>query len=141
VNVRKVLERRRSATIVAAAVLSTLSCGGRAGRAEPVTVGQLASLLKSADPPRLFDANGSSTRKEYGVIPGATLLPSSHDYALDLLPPSKAASVVFYCASTWCGAAETAADRAVRAGYTLVHVLPAGIKGWTEAGMPVQKLN
>jgi rhodanese-related sulfurtransferase len=140
VNVRKVLERRRSASVVAAAVLS-VSCGSRASRAEPVTVGQLASLLKSTDPPRLFDANGSSTRKEYGVIPGATLLPSSHDYALELLPPSKTASVVFYCASTWCGAAETAADRAVRAGYTLVHVLPDGIKGWTEAGMPTQKLN
>jgi rhodanese-related sulfurtransferase len=139
-NVRRALQNAGTASVVAAALLSTPGCK-RAQPPAPVTVGQLAVLLKAANPPRLYDANGSQTRHEYGVIPGATLLPSSHDYSLDLLPDSKTAQVVFYCASTWCGAAETAADRAVHAGYKLVSVLPAGIKGWTEAGMPTQKLN
>jgi rhodanese-related sulfurtransferase len=129
----------RNASVVAAALLSSVVGCKRAHQTEPVTVGQLAILLKSPDPPRLYDANGARTRNKYGVIPGATLLPSSHDYSLDLLPGSKRTPLVFYCASTWCGAAEAAADRAVQAGYSLVNVLPAGIKGWTEAGMPTKK--
>jgi rhodanese-related sulfurtransferase len=137
--VHKVLERAKAASVVAIAVVATAACRGKADRTQAVTVGQLATQLKSADPPRLYDANGDRTRREYGVIPGAVLLPSSREYALALLPASKAVHLVFYCASSWCGAAETAAERAERAGYTLVSVLPDGIKGWTEAGMPTQK--
>jgi rhodanese-related sulfurtransferase len=139
--VRKGLARAKTVSVVAAAVLSTAACRNRGYRPHPLTVGQLASLLNSADPPRLYDANGDSTRTEYGVIPGATLLSSSRSYSLDLLPSSKKAPVVFYCASCWCGAAEAAAGRAVEAGYQLVSVLPDGIKGWSEAGMPTKKLN
>ena len=140
-NVHRVLERAKAASVVAIAVVATAACRGKSERAPAVTVGQLATQLKSADPPRLYDANGDRTRREYGVIPGAVLLPSSREYALALLPASKAVHLVFYCASSWCGAAETAAERAERAGYTLVSVLPDGIKGWTEAGMPTQKGN
>ena len=135
------LERAKAASVVAVAVMATAACRGRGERPPVITVGQLATQLKSPDPPQLYDANGDRTRREYGVIPGAVLLPSSRDYAIGLLPKSKAARLVFYCASSWCGAAETAAERAERAGYTLVSVLPDGIKGWTEAGMPTQKVN
>jgi len=141
VIVQKVLERARTASLLAAAFVIATGCRGRSERLPALTVGQLATELKSADPPRLYDANGDRTRREYGVIPGAVLLPSSRDYALGLLPESKAAHLVFYCASSWCGAAETAAERAERAGYLVVSVLPDGIKGWTEAGMPTQKPN
>jgi rhodanese-related sulfurtransferase len=137
-NVRNVL--LAPASLVALAVLSSAGCSSH-GRPRAVTVGQLAVMLKSTDPPRLYDANGDRTRSEYGVIPGATLLPNCHDYATDLLPASKGEHLVFYCASTWCGAAEKAAERALSAGYTTVNVLPEGIKGWTEAGMPTQKAN
>jgi rhodanese-related sulfurtransferase len=141
-NVRKVLLGRRAASAIAAmALLSATGCRDRSGKPQAVTVGQLAAMLKGADPPRLYDANGDRTRREYGVIPGATLLPSSVEYSADLLPPEKASHLVFYCASTWCGAAETAAKRALHEGYTAVSVLPDGIKGWTEAGRPTQKSN
>ena len=141
VIVQKVLAQAKRASLLAAAVMFVAGCKGRGERLPAITVGQLATQLKSADPPRLYDANGDRTRREYGVIPGAVLLPGSRDYALDLLPASKAARLVFYCASSWCGAAETAAQRAEGAGYMLVSVLPDGIKGWTEAGMPTQKPN
>jgi rhodanese-related sulfurtransferase len=141
VIVQKALERAKKASLLAAAVVVAAGCRGRGERLPAITVGQLATELKSANPPLLYDANGDRTRREYGVIPGAVLLPSSRDYSLRLLPESKAARLVFYCASTWCGAAETAAQRAERAGYQLVSVLPDGIKGWTEAGMPTQKPN
>jgi rhodanese-related sulfurtransferase len=140
-TVRKALDHAATASMLAATVFAAVACHGRASRPHPITVGQLAALLKSADPPRLYDTNGDRTRREYGVIPGATLLPSSHDYALDLLPAQKTVPVIFYCASTWCGAAESAASRAVQAGYAQVSVLPDGIKGWKEAGLPVQKVN
>ncbi len=141
VTVRKALDQTATASVLAATVLAAAACHGRAGRPHPITVGQLAALLESADPPKLYDANGDRTRREYGVIPGATLLPSSHDYALDLLPSKKTIPLIFYCASSWCGAAETAATRAVQAGYAQVSVLPDGIKGWKEAGLPVQRTN
>ena len=128
-----------AASVLAATGLCTTGCGERSGKPASITVGQLASLLESTDPPRLYDANGDRTRKEYGVIPGATLLPGSRDYALNLLPPSPTTHVVFYCASSWCGASEMAAERAISHGYTRVSVLPEGIKGWTQAGLPVQK--
>jgi len=138
-DVRKGLERAPVAGMAAALLVSLTACHGR--HSDAVTIGQLAGMLESADPPHLYDANGSSTRREYGVIPGATLLPSSREYSLSLLPESKATPLIFYCASTWCGAAETAAKRAARAGYTRVATLPEGIKGWSEAGLPTEKTN
>ncbi len=116
-------------------------CNGAYPKPRSLTVGQLAALLKNPNPPKLYDANGDRTRREYGVIPGATLLPSSRSYALDVLPRDKSTELVFYCASVWCGAAETAAGRALAAGYSAVSVLPDGIKGWREAGMPTNKPN
>jgi rhodanese-related sulfurtransferase len=126
-----------------AATLGTITVAGcDLGGPAPkkVTVLELAGLLEGQHPPRVFDANGNSTREEYGVIPGATLLSSSSSYALDLLPTDKATSLVFYCASSWCGAADGAAKRAMRAGYNAVSVLPDGIKGWTQAGLPTTNL-
>jgi rhodanese-related sulfurtransferase len=139
--VQKGLLRPGPASLVLATLLSTLSCRNSFGKAEPVTIGQLAAMLKGTDPPRLYDTNGDQTRREYGVIPGATLLPSSREYSIELLPPSKEAHLVFYCASTWCGAAEKAAERALGQGYKSVSVLPDGIKGWTEAGLPTTPSN
>jgi rhodanese-related sulfurtransferase len=133
------LHRTGTTGVVAAAVFATCGCHGQS--ASRVTVGQLATELKSADPPHLYDANGDSTRREYGVIPGATLLTSARNYSLELLPEVRSTKLVFYCASSWCGAAETAAERASRAGYTAVAVLPEGIKGWKEAGLPTETPN
>lgn len=103
---------------------------------EEVTVEQLAARLGAPDAPVVFDANGEKVRDEYGVIEGATLLPSSADYSLDHLPTSKSRGIVFYCASTWCSAAKRAARRARDAGYADVSVLAVGIKGWKSAGQP-----
>lgn len=124
---------------MAACALLASACDGK--RPDVITVGQLATRLESAEPPRLFDANGEATRREYGVIPGATLLPGSRDYALTLLPEARSVPLVFYCASRWCGAAEGAAKRALSAGYSAVSVMPDGIKGWREAGLPTEKPN
>ncbi len=49
----------------------------------------------------ILDANVAPTREEYGVIPGARLLPSYDNYDVATeLPPAKNAELVFYCANT-----------------------------------------
>ena len=46
----------------------------------------------------VYDANPSDVRAEYGVIPGARMLPSADGYNVaETLPPNKRATLVFYC--------------------------------------------
>jgi len=47
----------------------------------------------------LFDANGATTREQFGMIAGATLLDSDENYPLSVLPSDKHAKLVFYCAN------------------------------------------
>lgn len=101
-----------------------------------VTVEQLASL-RSAGKAVVIDANGTDTRQQYGVIPGAVLLSHYEQYDVTKeLPRDHAAKLVFYCANEKCGASHKAAARASAAGYADVSILPAGIMGWKHAGQP-----
>ena len=84
----------------------------------------------------VVDANGASTRREYGVIPGAVLLSDHKSYALTELPSEKSTKLVFYCGGTACRASDAAAGRAASAGYSNVSVLREGIRGWKSAGRP-----
>lgn len=61
--------------------------------------GELAAMI-GRHPRNLFiyDANPPDVRAEYGVIPGARLLPSDDSYNVtETLPPDKQAMLVFYC--------------------------------------------
>ena len=98
-----------------------------------ITVDQLDQMLaKGACQP--VDANGDSTRKKLGVIPTAVLLSDYDTFAASELPADKSKALVFYCASTECGASHHAAEKALTAGYSNVKVLPVGIAGWVKAG-------
>ena len=57
---------------------------------------------------------------------------------LKLLGPDKKRLIVFYCAYTKCTKSHNAAMWAVKLGYTNVYRHPGGIKGWMEAGYPIQ---
>jgi hypothetical protein len=59
-----------------------------------------AMLAASGEKVHVYDANGDATRHRFGTIPGATLLTSDDDYPLSVLPPSKHAKLVFYCADS-----------------------------------------
>ncbi|HEY4240777.1 MAG TPA: rhodanese-like domain-containing protein [Kofleriaceae bacterium] len=102
-----------------------------------VTVDQLDQLLSShkATP---VDANGDSTRKRMGVVPGAILLSDADSTAG--LPADKGSALIFYCGNTACKASHNAAEKAMTAGYTNVKVMPAGIAGWVQAGKKVQQI-
>lgn len=86
------------------------------------------------------DANGDGTRKKMGVLPGAVLLSDYEAFSVSELPADKSKELVFYCASTRCGASHEAAAKAIAAGYTNVKVMPEGIAGWVKAGKQVQRI-
>lgn len=97
-----------------------------------------AAALAAAEGTVFCDANNAKTRAKFGTIPGAVLLTSYDAYDPSTELPT-GAKLVFYCHSEMCGAAADAARRAVAAGHTDVVVMPAGIKGWTAAGKPVER--
>lgn len=131
------------AVVAMAVPASALACDGAHGTAsveiKQVEVLALAEMQKKLSV-HVYDANSEKTRSEQGVIPGAALLSSASQFdAAKELTPVKDAAVVFYCANEKCRASHVAAERAVSAGYTNVSVLPAGIKGWKEAGQKTVK--
>ena len=101
------------------------------------SVPEVAHLLQSKGAV-VLDANGEGTRREYGTVPGAVLLSNYDHYALSELPANKSDKLVFYCGGTMCRASDTAASRALAAGYSNVSVMRDGIKGWKSAGQPTE---
>ncbi len=62
------------------------------------------------------------------------------DALLKLIGPDKNRLIVFYCGFTKCTRSHNAAMWAVKLGYKNVYRYPGGIKGWDEAGYPVEKV-
>ena len=60
-----------------------------------------ASIANPKSGVLIYDANHPDTRAQYGVIPGAHLLPSADGFSVGQeLPADKNAKLVFYCANT-----------------------------------------
>lgn len=83
----------------------------------------------------VIDVN-SPQRWQAGHVPGARNL-DPHTYASGDLPPDQDEQLVFYCSNPMCRKAPQAARRAKTMGYKNVRVMAAGIKGWVDAGLPV----
>ncbi len=58
--------------------------------------------------------------------------------SVEILPKDTSATVVFYCYSQECSAAPMAAKAALDLGYAHVCLMPQGITGWQEAGLPTK---
>ena len=56
----------------------------------------------------------------------------------DLLGPDKGKMIVAYCGFVKCGRSHNGAMWAVKLGYTNVYRCLGGIRGWKEAGYPVE---
>lgn len=115
--------------------------GSDATQTEPIperlSLAQLDRVMRS-EQIQLIDANPAVIREAFGSIEGSIQLQYTGDEAsLENLPADKEATLIFYSANETCPYAPRAADRAIVAGYRDVHILPAGIIGWTEAGRPV----
>ena len=74
-------------------------------------------------------------------IPEMTQIDDKTRVALEkLLGPNKDRLIVFYCGFTKCTRSHNGAMWAVKLGYKNVYRYPAGIKGWDQAGYPVEKV-
>jgi len=123
--------------LLAAALLA--GCTKDTRSVSAVSVDQAAQQI-AAHKAQAVDANGESTRKHMGVVPGAVLLSDSENYQLAELPKDKGTPLVFYCANTACSASHQAAEKAVTAGYEHVEVMGDGIAGWVKAGNKTQAI-
>ena len=70
-------------------------------------------------------------------VPGAIHL--GVDYDAGALPHDKSSSLIFYCSNPLCRKAPSAAKRAKQLGYIDVRVMAAGITGWTDAQLPIER--
>jgi rhodanese-related sulfurtransferase len=102
-----------------------------------MTRDELAASIRRRDPSiHIFDANPREMYEQRHV-PGAHWVPYD-DVTADALPQDRSATVVFYCANPRCSASPHAARMAIALGWTNVYVMPDGIFGWVEAGLPVE---
>ena len=85
----------------------------------------------------IIDANGASTY-EKGHVPGAVSFASTEGKLASVLPADKNKLIVAYCGGTMCSAWEAAAKEAKQLGYTNIKHFKGGIKGWSDAGMPIE---
>lgn len=86
----------------------------------------------------LLDCNGSESYKD-GHIPGAIDFNAQGDQLAKLLPKDKNALIVAYCGGPQCHAYEKGAKAVSQLGYTNVRHYSAGISGWQQAKLPVEK--
>lgn len=83
----------------------------------------------------LFDANPREFY-EHGHLPGAAWVKFDAVTA-EQLPPSRTATLVFYCANELCTASHTAARLALALGYANTFTMPEGFIGWKKSGRPL----
>lgn len=100
-----------------------------------VTLSEARDLLGK---PGVFfiDVNEPEIYSRYHV-PGAT--PVTSEDLRKFLPADKQSTLVFYCAERRCPASHAAAREAVKLGYIRVLVMPEGIFGWVNAGLPTER--
>lgn len=102
--------------------------------------------LKTITPKRLVEHIGDDSVTTIDVtspqswdsahVPGARNL-DPYQFEQQDLPADKQSLLVFYCSNPLCRKAPNAAKRAIKMGFENVRVMPAGIKGWVRAGLPV----
>lgn len=83
-----------------------------------------------------LDVNEPEIYERYHV-PGATAV-TSEDLQR-FLPQDRQITLIFYCAERRCFASHSAAREAIKLGYGHVLVMPEGIFGWVNAGLPTEK--
>ncbi len=119
-------------------LLALNGCASSAAKIIPVEqVGKLVEAKSSNV--AILDVNPEEVRASKGVVPGAIKLTSYDKYALSELPADKTTQLIFYCYNSFCLASDEAADRAIKAGYTNVGRMRAGITGWQDYVLALKK--
>lgn len=98
---------------------------------------ELQALVCSDDSVIVYDLNGQPSWSK-AHVPGARHLDPQQFDAGD--PGAASGSVlVFYCSGPLCRKAPLAARRARRMGSLDVRVMTAGLRGWLDLGLPVER--
>lgn len=114
------------------------SGGEKSDRFKVISVDTVAQLIAGSGPkPFIFDANSVESYRE-GHVPSAKWI-AFDKVTPEALPADKKAMLVFYCFNELCRASHMAGNAAAGLGYTNVHVMTAGIRGWKKANKPVEK--
>ena len=130
-------------SLVASAAIATSAVAGdkKAAQADEhgaqVTLDEFKKLVDSKSAV-IIDANGADMYAD-GHVPGAVSFAANEGKLANVLPKDKNAALVAYCGGPMCTAWEFAATEAKKLGYTNIKHFKGGIKGWKEAGMPVEK--
>ena len=81
-----------------------------------------------------------AVQMEFPIPEMTSIDDKTKDALVKLLGPDKDRLVVFYCGFVKCTRSHNGAMWAVKLGYKNVYRYPAGIKGWDQAGYPVEKV-
>ncbi|HNY40066.1 MAG TPA: rhodanese-like domain-containing protein, partial [Bryobacteraceae bacterium] len=94
-------------------------------------------MIEANTPHVLIDTREDSEWAR-GHLPGAIhLCKGIIEHDIEAKVPDKATTLVLYCGGGYRSA--LAGDNLLKMGYTNVISMDGGWRGWTEAGMPVEK--
>lgn len=108
-----------------------------AGEFADISVSEVKGLVESKKAV-IIDVNGSKSYAA-GRVPGAIDFAAVKDNLASVLPADKNTLIVAYCGGPKCSAYQAAAKAAQKLGYKNVKHMSAGISGWKEAGMKLDK--
>ena len=108
-----------------------------AGEFADISIKEVNALTKSKKAV-IIDVNGTESYKK-GHVPGALDYDAIKDTLAAKLPKDKDTLVVAYCGGPKCMAYQAAAKAATKLGYKNVKHMSAGISGWKEASMKLEK--
>ena len=113
-------------------------CAKKESAKATLSTATLQVLLRAKVPVVLLDARGGTKYDDARRIPGAKpLAVNASPEQLAAAVPSKDALIVTYCGSRKCPLSHRLSHRLKKAGYTNLLEYPDGIKGWAQAGNPL----
>lgn len=92
--------------------------------------------MMQEQPVTVIDVNSRQSWNKAHVPGASNLDPANYDKSA--LRADQDTNLVFYCSNPMCRKAPNAGRRAKNMGYTNVHVMSAGIKGWLAASLPIE---
>ena len=108
-----------------------------AGEFADISIKEVNALTKSKKAV-IIDVNGTESYKN-GHVPGALDFDVIKANLAAKLPADKDTLVVAYCGNPKCTAYQAAAKAASKLGYKNIKHMSAGIAGWKEAKMTLEK--
>ena len=108
-----------------------------AGEFADISIKEVNALAKSKKAV-IIDVNGTESYQK-GHVPGALDFDVIKDTLAAKLPADKETVVVAYCGGPKCVAYQAAAKAVTKLGYKNVKHMSAGISGWKEAKMKLEK--